>query len=172
VDNTLRASSRGVALRHHLARIRLQALPTALPLRISDIHPSSIDRFNALYPGLLTADNDASDEGLQGGGDVERGESSGRIGMADEGFPRSPFHGRDIPDEHREALRLETLRVIRMGELIRKHSRDATMVVLGFVYHWRLPPGLLMCWAETLSYGLPPAILVRGNGDLVITGDV
>ena len=62
-------------------------------------------------------------------------------------------------------------RQVRIGEVIRKHSSNATMVVVNLPVPKNIDQGhyQYMCWLETLSYDLPPTILMRGNQDHVMT---
>lgn len=65
----------------------------------------------------------------------------------------------------------KTMRNIRLGELIRLHSKDAKLIVL------TLPvpkiemtsPLLYMSWLEVLSAASPPVLMVRGNQQNVLT---
>ena len=62
-------------------------------------------------------------------------------------------------------------RNVRVGELVRVHSSDATMVIINMPLprQWGQSQYQYMCWLETLSKDLPPTILMRGNQENVLT---
>ena len=68
-------------------------------------------------------------------------------------------------------LDVNTLRQIRLGELLREHSSDARLVVvtLPVARTSLVPPLVYMSWLEVLSADLPPTVLIRGNQASVLT---
>jgi len=62
-------------------------------------------------------------------------------------------------------------RNVRIGELVRKHSRNSTMVFVNIPLPLQMNQShyQYMCWLETLSKDLPPTILMRGNQENVLT---
>ena len=65
----------------------------------------------------------------------------------------------------------KTLRQIRLGELLRKHSKTASLVVISLPIPKRsiVSPLLYMSWIETLTVGLKTVLLIRGNQESVLT---
>ncbi|XP_031563639.1 solute carrier family 12 member 2-like, partial [Actinia tenebrosa] len=63
------------------------------------------------------------------------------------------------------------LRHIRIGELVRKHSKDARLIVMTLpVPKVEIMSCMMyMSWLEVLSADLPPVLLVRGNQTSVLT---
>ena len=68
-------------------------------------------------------------------------------------------------------IRRMTKRHVRVGELVRRMSAEATLVVINIPLPRKMGNAhyQYMCWLETLSHGLPPTILLRGNQENVLT---
>ena len=64
-----------------------------------------------------------------------------------------------------------SLWAIRAGDIIRETSSDASVVFVVFPQprKW-FPLGVEAAWMDALSHSLPPTILIRGNGAVVVTG--
>lgn len=57
-----------------------------------------------------------------------------------------------------------------MGELLREHSSDASLIVMTLpVPHQNTDRQLYMGYLETLTRDLPPVCLIRGNQQSVLT---
>uniref|UniRef100_A0A8C8F0I6 Solute carrier family 12 member 3 n=1 Tax=Oncorhynchus tshawytscha TaxID=74940 RepID=A0A8C8F0I6_ONCTS len=66
----------------------------------------------------------------------------------------------------------QTLRQIRLNEVLQDYSRDAAIIIVTMPVGRRgqCPSALYMAWLETLSRDLrPPVLLVRGNQENVLT---
>ena len=78
---------------------------------------------------------------------------------------------KEFPDT--EALQKDnkTLRNIRLGEMLREHSKEAQLIVttLPVPREDVTSAALYMSWLEMLSANLPPVLLVRGNQQSVLT---
>jgi solute carrier family 12 sodium/potassium/chloride transporter 2 len=87
----------------------------------------------------------------------------------EEGAPPSAFIPQDQVND-RKCVRL-TKRQVRIGETVRKYSCTSTLVVLNLPMPASVDAGhyLYMCWLETLTRGLPPCVVMRGNQDSVLT---
>ncbi|XP_071039917.1 solute carrier family 12 member 2 [Parasteatoda tepidariorum] len=69
------------------------------------------------------------------------------------------------------ALKDKTNRHIRLRELLIQHSQDATLVVMTLPMPRKgtCSAPMYMAWLETLTRGMPPFLLVRGNQTSVLT---
>ena len=65
----------------------------------------------------------------------------------------------------------KVLRMIRIGEMVREHSKEAKLIVLSLPVSKQdvTSPLMYMSWMELLSADLPPVLLVRGNQTNVLT---
>lgn len=78
--------------------------------------------------------------------------------------------GSKMDKDMRRNLTRETMVLLRSMELIRSTSTDSSLVFIVMpIPRKNLPPGLYSSWMEVLSRGLPPTVLLRGNGDSVVT---
>jgi hypothetical protein len=179
-DRTVAARTRAAALTAELQRLRLPASGESFPLRTSEIHQATIDRFNADYPGLLP-------EGLKGnpapapaGRTPSRAQrtsiAGGHTGSAAAGAVASSAGGglscpADLPADKRAFLVTATQRLMRTAEVMRSQSDKSTVVFAVLPWTRGLPPGLLTAWMDMLSHNLPPVVFIRGNGDAVMTDE-
>lgn len=63
-----------------------------------------------------------------------------------------------------------SLRHIRLGELLKEHSKDASLIVMTLpVPSEAIEPTLYMSWLEMMTKNLPPILLIRGNHTNVLT---
>jgi hypothetical protein len=63
-----------------------------------------------------------------------------------------------------------SLRHIRLGELLREHSKDASLIVMTLpVPNEAVEPTMYMSWLEMMTKDLPPILLIRGNHTNVLT---
>ncbi|RWS15025.1 solute carrier family 12 member 3-like protein [Dinothrombium tinctorium] len=69
------------------------------------------------------------------------------------------------------ALKDKNRRHIRLRELLKQHSMDASLIVMTLTVPRRgsCTAPLFMAWLETLTKGMPPFLLVRGNQSSVLT---
>ncbi|XP_065911797.1 solute carrier family 12 member 2-like [Dysidea avara] len=78
-----------------------------------------------------------------------------------------------FPVQDDSQLDNKTLRQIRLGELIRKHSSgpDTRIIFLTIPVPQKniVSAELYMSWLEVMSYNLPPIAMVRGNQTSVVT---
>lgn len=78
-----------------------------------------------------------------------------------------------IRSEFEEGMQLDkrVLRQIRIGQLVRQHSKDARLIVMTLpVPKVEMMSSMMyMSWLEVLSANLPPVLLVRGNQTSVLT---
>uniref|UniRef100_A0A669BE93 Solute carrier family 12 member 2 n=1 Tax=Oreochromis niloticus TaxID=8128 RepID=A0A669BE93_ORENI len=76
-----------------------------------------------------------------------------------------------ITDNELELYKAKTNRQIRLNELLKEHSSTAKLIVMSMPLARKgtVSSALYMCWLETLSKGLPPLLLVRGNHQSVLT---
>ncbi|XP_053272632.1 solute carrier family 12 member 3 [Pleuronectes platessa] len=76
-----------------------------------------------------------------------------------------------ISDKEYEAFRLKSERKVRLNEIIRRNSRQATLVLVSLPVPQRdCPTALYMSWLDTLTCGLHcPAALIRGNQQNVLS---
>ena len=78
-----------------------------------------------------------------------------------------------ITKKLRESAKIKriTKRQVRIGQMVREYSTDASIVIVNIPLPKQIVQGhyQYMCWLETLSHGLPPTILMRGNQESVIT---
>ncbi|CAG7838637.1 unnamed protein product [Allacma fusca] len=79
--------------------------------------------------------------------------------------------GTSITSAELIALREKTNRHLRLRELLLQHSKDATFVVLTLPVPRKgtVSAPLYMAWLETITKGMPPFLLVRGNQTSVLT---
>uniref|UniRef100_A0A8C9RUI3 Solute carrier family 12 member 3 n=1 Tax=Scleropages formosus TaxID=113540 RepID=A0A8C9RUI3_SCLFO len=70
-----------------------------------------------------------------------------------------------------EALRPKSEKKVKLNEIIRRHSKDAALVLVSLpVPQTDCPNILYMAWLDTLTSGLHcPALLIRGNQQNVLT---
>ena len=74
--------------------------------------------------------------------------------------------GHMIEGEHKK----KSLRHIRLGELLREHSKDASLIVMTLpVPSEAVAPTMYMSWLEMMTKDLPPILLIRGNHTNVLT---
>ncbi|CAD5113608.1 DgyrCDS2766 [Dimorphilus gyrociliatus] len=64
-----------------------------------------------------------------------------------------------------------TYRHIRLREILQEHSCNANLIVMTLPMPRKsiVPSGLYMCWLETITKGMPPILLLRGNQESVLT---
>ena len=63
-----------------------------------------------------------------------------------------------------------SLRHIRLGELLKEHSKDASLIVMTLpVPSEAVEPTMYMSWLEMMTKDLPPILLIRGNQTNVLT---
>ena len=63
-----------------------------------------------------------------------------------------------------------SLRHIRLGELLKEHSKDASLIVMTLpVPSEAVEPTMYMSWLEMMTKDLPPILLIRGNHTNVLT---
>merc|ERR1712062_416095 len=76
-----------------------------------------------------------------------------------------------IDDDLLEKFRKKTNRQLRINELIRQHSAksDLVCVTLPMVRVGSCPGALYMAWLDSISYNLPPVLMLRGNQESVLT---
>ncbi|XP_014667356.1 PREDICTED: solute carrier family 12 member 2-like [Priapulus caudatus] len=76
-----------------------------------------------------------------------------------------------ITDSELLALKARTVRHVRLRELLHEHSQDASLVVITLPIPRKVicSPYLYMAWLETLTRGMPPVLLLRGNQTSVLT---
>ncbi|EDO41391.1 predicted protein, partial [Nematostella vectensis] len=83
------------------------------------------------------------------------------------------FRRLPIKEELDEGVQLDKriLRQIRIGELLRQHSKDARLIVMTLPVPkpTLMSPLMYMSWLEVLSADLPPVFLIRGNQTSVLT---
>ena len=80
------------------------------------------------------------------------------------------FHTKSkLPEDEIEDQKV--LRMIRNGEMVREHSRDAKLVIISLPVSKQVvtSPLMYMSWLEVLSADLPPVLMVRGNQTNVLT---
>ncbi|VDI46631.1 solute carrier family 12 (sodium/potassium/chloride transporter), member 2 [Mytilus galloprovincialis] len=67
--------------------------------------------------------------------------------------------------------KLKTYRYIRLRDQLLTHSQEASLVVITLPIPKKAscPGALYMSWLETLTEGLPPTLLLRGNQQSVLT---
>jgi hypothetical protein len=64
----------------------------------------------------------------------------------------------------------KSLRHIRLGELLKEHSKDASLIVMTLpVPSEAVEPTMYMSWLEMMTKDLPPILLIRGNHTNVLT---
>ena len=64
----------------------------------------------------------------------------------------------------------KTLRHIRLGELLKDHSKDASLIVMTLpVPSKNVEPSMYLSWLEMMTKDLPPIMLIRGNHTNVLT---
>jgi len=184
MDRTVVARSRGEALTAELRRLRLPAAGESFPLRTSDIHQASIDRFNAAYPGLLpdgltgnpspapagrpATSSRAVRASIAGGGAASAVAAAASTSSAAAAGASCPA---DLPADRRAALVTLTQRLLRTGEVMREKSAQSAVVFAVLPWDSDLPPGLVTAWMDVLSHDLPPFVFIRGNGEAVMTDE-
>ncbi|MGH0148367.1 UNVERIFIED_CONTAM: hypothetical protein FKN15_012688 [Acipenser sinensis] len=75
-------------------------------------------------------------------------------------------------DTNARLVQMESLRQVRLNEILLDYSRDAALIVMTMPIGRRseCPSSLYMAWLETLSQNLrPPVMLIRGNQESVLT---
>ncbi|XP_052099973.1 solute carrier family 12 member 3-like [Mytilus californianus] len=67
--------------------------------------------------------------------------------------------------------KLKTYRYIRLRDQLMAHSQEASLIVITLPIPKKAscPGALYMSWLETLTEGLPPTLLLRGNQQSVLT---
>ncbi|KAK7068982.1 hypothetical protein SK128_015900 [Halocaridina rubra] len=85
--------------------------------------------------------------------------------------PGDANEGKGIKESELQALQEKTNRHIRLRELLLKHSRHSSLVVMTLPVPTlgRVSPPLYLAWLETLTKDMPPFLLVRGNQTSVLT---
>ena len=74
--------------------------------------------------------------------------------------------GHLVDGEHKK----KSLRHIRLGELLKEHSEDASLIVMSLpVPSEAVEPTMYMSWLEMMTKDLPPILLIRGNHTNVLT---
>ena len=81
----------------------------------------------------------------------------------------TPFITKNLCEDTK--IKRITRRQVRIGQMVREYSADASIVIINIPLPKQIVQGhyQYMCWLETLSHGLPPTILMRGNQESVIT---
>ncbi|OQV25741.1 Solute carrier family 12 member 2 [Hypsibius exemplaris] len=75
-----------------------------------------------------------------------------------------------ITNDDLQAMFEKTQRQIRVRELLKEHSSNASLVVMTLpVPKMNCNPTLYHAWLETLTAGMPPILLLRGNQQSVMT---
>lgn len=75
-----------------------------------------------------------------------------------------------LPVDQARRLTEISLWTVRAGDLIREHSSKASTVFIVFPQPRRwFPLGIETAWMDALSHSLPPTVLIRGNGAMVVT---
>lgn len=76
-----------------------------------------------------------------------------------------------IPEEELLAHKEKTYFHLRISEVVKEYSSKATLLVmtLPVVRKGQVPPLLYMAWLDMLTRNMPPALLVRGNQESVLT---
>jgi len=76
-----------------------------------------------------------------------------------------------IPEEELLAHKEKTYFHLRISEVVREYSSTASLLVmtLPVVRRGQVPPLLYMAWLDMLTRDMPPALLVRGNQESVLT---
>lgn len=60
--------------------------------------------------------------------------------------------------------------MIRLGAFLRRHSASSHLVFVTLpLPTLGLPARHYMGWLEMLTHGMPPTVLIRGNGEDVLT---
>ncbi|XP_064474714.1 solute carrier family 12 member 2-like [Ornithodoros turicata] len=77
----------------------------------------------------------------------------------------------NITDSELLALKDKTNRHLRLRELLLQHSMDATLVAMTLPMPRKstVSAPMYMAWLETLTRGMPPFLLIRGNQTSVLT---
>lgn len=57
-----------------------------------------------------------------------------------------------------------TLPVVRKGQVEKKLEKEGT-----YLSYFQVPPLLYMAWLDVLTRDMPPALMVRGNQESVLT---
>ncbi|XP_014255942.1 bumetanide-sensitive sodium-(potassium)-chloride cotransporter [Cimex lectularius] len=84
---------------------------------------------------------------------------------------RTRDNGFKVTDEDLVTLSEKTDRQLRLRELLLKHSRESTLVVMSLPMPRKglVSAPIYMAWLEALTKDLPPFLLIRGNQAPVIT---
>jgi solute carrier family 12 sodium/potassium/chloride transporter 2 len=85
--------------------------------------------------------------------------------------PNPTLNENDIDDDCVEKFAKKTNRQLRINELIREHSHksDLVCVTLPMVRVGSCPAALYMAWLDSISFNLPPVLMLRGNQESVLT---
>eukprot|EP00102_Acyrthosiphon_pisum_P016810 XP_008187908.1 PREDICTED: bumetanide-sensitive sodium-(potassium)-chloride cotransporter isoform X1 [Acyrthosiphon pisum] len=76
-----------------------------------------------------------------------------------------------IKESELTAMKEKTNRHLRLRELLLENSQEANLIVMTLPMPRKnvVPASLYMSWLETLTQGMPPFLLVRGNQNSVLT---
>lgn len=82
--------------------------------------------------------------------------------------------GTTIEDDDLKANEDKTNFHLRIAEIVRQNSHEASMVVMTLPTMKRggsnpFPPLLYMAWMDFISKQMPPFLLIRGNQESVLT---
>jgi len=86
--------------------------------------------------------------------------------------PKGPNSENDgIKESELTAMKEKTNRHLRLRELLLENSQEANLIVMTLPMPRKnvVPASLYMSWLETLTQGMPPFLLVRGNQSSVLT---
>ncbi|CAI6365712.1 unnamed protein product [Macrosiphum euphorbiae] len=86
--------------------------------------------------------------------------------------PKGPNSENDgIKESELTAMKEKTNRHLRLRELLLENSQEANLIVMTLPMPRKnvVPASLYMSWLETLTQGMPPFLLVRGNQNSVLT---
>ncbi|XP_025421487.1 bumetanide-sensitive sodium-(potassium)-chloride cotransporter [Sipha flava] len=86
--------------------------------------------------------------------------------------PKGPNSETDgIKESELTAMKEKTNRHLRLRELLLENSQEANLIVMTLPMPRKnvVPASLYMSWLETLTQGMPPFLLVRGNQNSVLT---
>eukprot|EP01138_Halocafeteria_seosinensis_P006254 gb/GECG01006395.1/.p1 GENE.gb/GECG01006395.1/~~gb/GECG01006395.1/.p1 ORF type:complete len:1147 (+),score=102.26 gb/GECG01006395.1/:1-3441(+) len=175
-DATVDARHRSVKLGNLLTKLRIKADYVSYKSALDSISGYSIQLFEALYPGILQDKSQSEEQRSETKDANHLNESLAKncyeTVMNSGGVVNLEPELGHLDKSMKNRLDLETRRVIRAGELMRQESAEASIVFAVLPYPRRYQPvGLLTAWSEILSLNLPPTVLLRGNGDPVVTLD-
>ena len=175
-DATVDARHRSYKLGSLLTKLRISADYVSFKAGIDLISSYSVDSFNLIYPGILLDRYEESEENKDEERDTEnknKNEASKDIfNRLSETANLAPLKVdiRHLDKSMKMKLDLETRRVLRTGELMREVSTEASIIFVVLPYPRNYQPlGLLTAWSEMLTTDLPPTVLIRGNGEPVVT---